>query len=96
VKAVHLTKIRTRHARVLARPGLADLPADIWRLLNVDIPELVQALYEAKQEAEQARSELRLSKEAGARYSVTVYSDSPMRVSRVEAKGGSTWSAVPE
>lgn len=91
MKAVHLTKINTRLERV--RQRLAVHPAtsswmkedyDLPRLLDVDVPELIQAVRDAKTEAAEARRELALSKEAGARYQVTVHSDSPMRVSRVE------------
>ena len=93
MKAVHLTKIATRLERV--RNRMASAPAtsawmkedyDLPRLIDVDIPDLIQAVREAKADAAAARQELALSKEATTRYQVTVYSDSPMRVSRVAAE----------
>jgi hypothetical protein len=91
MKAVHLTKITTRLERVRQRLAVHPVTSawmkedyDLPRLLDVDVPELIQAVRDAKAEAEEARRELALSKEAGARYQVTVYSESPMRVSRVE------------
>lgn len=94
MKHPHLTKIQVRLEQVqghLAQHGtLSGSNYNVDRLVNTDVPELIQAVREAKREVEEAQRQLRLSREATTRFAVTVYSDSPMRVSRVEAAGDDT------
>lgn len=56
--------------------------ADVVRFLETDIPEMIQAVRDAEEEAWQARRAL--SARAGTRYQVTITSDAPLAVSRPE------------
>jgi hypothetical protein len=85
MRAVHLTKITARLDRVrvsLLNARVMQGDADLERLIDIDVPDLIQAVRDAKADADAARRELAQSKEATTRYAVTVYSDSPMKISR--------------
>ena len=67
--------------RRLDGAGDSDLGNDInalRRLLEVDVPEMIQAVREANRETAEARAAL--AGRAGSTYTVTITSDSPMRV----------------
>jgi hypothetical protein len=86
VKSLHLTKINARLERIWVQFENRGVPwgpaatADFTRLLETDIPELVQAVRDANAERDQARREL--AQRAGTKYQVTVSSDAPIAVHR--------------
>ena len=88
MKAVHLTKVTARleRAKVVLQNARAMHHEDVARLVNIDVPDLIEAIREAKVEAEALRQQLVNVKEAGEKYSVTVWSDAPMRVSRIRVQ----------
>jgi hypothetical protein len=95
MKSVHLTKIAARLAKVTERLSVHPVTSswmkeeyDLPRLLVTDVPELIQAVKDAKAETAEMRRQLTRIQEAGARYQVTVYSDSPMKLSQIGREQG--------
>jgi hypothetical protein len=56
---------------------------DLMTLLFKDLPEMIEAVRDANREAAEARAAL--AGRAGTTYTVTITSDSPMRVATMEA-----------
>jgi hypothetical protein len=61
--------------------SLRQAVAEVTRFLETDVPELVQAVFDAQREAREARSALALR--AGTTYKAVVYSAAPVKVEYV-------------
>lgn len=88
MKAVHLTKVTARleRAKVILQNARAMHHEDVARIIEQDMPDLIEALRETKAQVADLQQQLVKTKEAGEKYSVTVWSDAPMRVSRIKVQ----------